>query len=196
MIAYFAYGSNMLPQRLQRRCPSARISTTATLQGYELEFSKIGQDGSGKATIVPSARTGARVFGAVFYIAPDDIAVLDGFEGRGKGYERHENFRVHATADHQALAVNTYIAESDYLDARLQPFDWYLALVLNGARCTGLPEHYCRRIAATPAGADPVPLRRSRQEALAVLAEAANPINRQVEAESPVGCSLNQVIRR
>ena len=171
MVRYFAYGSNMLPQRLQRRCASARIDVMATLPGFGLSFSKISNDGSGKATIVSSTYAKARVYGIVFHLASDDMPVLDGFEGRGKGYQRLENVIVYAHPERHPLTVTTYIAEHDHMDDSLQPFDWYLDLVVEGARVGGLPKDYCRRLAATPACVDHYPKRDSQQEALAILAE-------------------------
>ena len=51
---YFAYGSNMLKERLcaRDRCPSAMPVDVGSIRGYTLQFWKISKDGSGKATIV------------------------------------------------------------------------------------------------------------------------------------------------
>lgn len=76
-IRYFAYGSNMLPQRLQRRCTSARKCGLAMLPGYDLSFCKISKDGSGKATLLPSSRLEAKVYGVIFHLASDDLPNLD-----------------------------------------------------------------------------------------------------------------------
>lgn len=171
MICYFAYGSNMLPARLQRRCASARFSCVATLPRHHVSYSKISADGSGKATIVSSTDAAATAYGVVFHLAHEDMPILDGFEGRGKGYERLENVTVFALGDRQPMTVTTYIAEPHHIDERLQPFNWYLALVLAGARHTGLPDDYLQKLAATSAIGDPNPNRKTRQEALAILAE-------------------------
>ena len=52
-IPYFAFGSNMLLERIKKRVPSARVLGNATLGGYALRFNKLSKDGSGKANIVP-----------------------------------------------------------------------------------------------------------------------------------------------
>jgi hypothetical protein len=49
---FFAYGSNMLTERLRERCPDARPLGTAIARGYLLSFSKRSKDGSAKATLV------------------------------------------------------------------------------------------------------------------------------------------------
>lgn len=48
---YFAYGSNMLTERLRARCPSAHPIGTGIAMGFRLNFSKRGEDGSGKAML-------------------------------------------------------------------------------------------------------------------------------------------------
>ena len=48
---YFAYGSNMLTARLKARCSGAELVGRAFADGWGIEFSKPGEDGSGKATL-------------------------------------------------------------------------------------------------------------------------------------------------
>jgi hypothetical protein len=74
---YFAYGSNMLTERLRERCPSAKAIGVAVAFGYALEFSKRSSDYSGKATIVRSRKSEEHVFGVVFEIAMSERAALD-----------------------------------------------------------------------------------------------------------------------
>lgn len=49
---YFAYGSNMFIPRLKSRAASARTIGWGYVEGCQLEFDKVSEDGSGKATIV------------------------------------------------------------------------------------------------------------------------------------------------
>ena len=169
-IFYFAYGSNMLAERLRWRCSSARLVGAAHLPDFQLGFSKIGRDGSGKATLEVPSRPNCFVHGVVFELARDDLIELDRIEGRGRGYERLETVDVISTAGRRQISVTTYLAEDHHTDQNLRPFDWYLALVVRGAERAGLPADYCRWLAATPAQADPEPDRKTRQEALAILA--------------------------
>jgi gamma-glutamylcyclotransferase len=66
---YFAYGSNMLTERLRSRGSSAIVVSRAMVRKYVLEFCKRSADGSGKATIVGSGKDGALVHGVVYEIA-------------------------------------------------------------------------------------------------------------------------------
>lgn len=70
-VPYFAYGSNMLTERLQARCKSAKVRCVGSADGYRLAFSKKSQDGSGKATIRPDEASG--VYGIVFDIDETEL---------------------------------------------------------------------------------------------------------------------------
>ena len=48
LIKYFAYGSNLHPQRFQERVPSGKFLALAALTRHTLLFHKRGQDGSSK----------------------------------------------------------------------------------------------------------------------------------------------------
>jgi ketosteroid isomerase-like protein len=159
---YFAYGSNMLPKRLLARCPSARVVGHAAAAGYDLEFSKISKDGSGKATLVVAEGT-AR--GALFEIANTDRADLDRAEG--KGYVRDDQFQVERTADGQLVRATTYVASA--IDRQLKPYDWYLALVIAGAEYHSLGQEYLTRLRRFRHEIDADEKRESRLQALSAL---------------------------
>lgn len=186
LVNYFAYGSNMLPERLRRRCASARKIGVAALPGYDLVFCKTGKDGSGKAGIIPCAEPGARIFGIVFQMTGSDLAILDGIEGRGRGYHRNDDLRVCTFADEKSLIVSSYVADDKYLNPDIRPFDWYLDLVVKGAELNGLPEVYRQRIAATPVSPDLDVERDARREAHHVLAAIkAKTVARPCAADGP-----------
>ena len=169
-LTYFAFGSNMLTERLVRRCPSASPLGPAVLDDHALTFSKIGREGSGKATI--TERPGAKVFGVAFTLDPDELSLLDAFEGKGRGYDRIDDFTVRLLADGTPISACTYKAPPAFCDPALLPFDWYHALVIAGARQHGLPADYIDALAAAPYRADPEPSRNATREAFEVLAAA------------------------
>jgi len=70
------------------------------------------------------------------------------------------------------LGVVTYIANAASIDPDLKPYDWYLGLIVTGARQHELPPRYIETIEAMPSIADPEPDRKSRLEALKLLGEA------------------------
>lgn len=161
---YFAYGSNMLTARLQARVPSARPLGPARLPRHTLSFHKrSNNDGSGKCTIQPASDAVATAFGVLFEIAPSERPALDRAEGLGVGYEAR-TVTVH-TADGPRSAY-TYQASSDHLNPDLQPYMWYKALVIAGARQHGLPTSHLDMLQAVPARPDPDADRRQRHHAL------------------------------
>lgn len=168
-IQYFAYGSNMLTERLRVRCKSATVRCTAAIDGYRLVFTKKSRDGSGKATIYPCREEGCRVYGVVFDLDESELPTLDRFEGTGRGYDRVENLRAHVYGMESPLEVITYIAGPGYTDKNLKAYDWYVGLVAAGARQHMLPSEYVAAIEAVPSVADPETDRPSRQEALKLL---------------------------
>ena len=127
---YFAYGSNMLTERLRARCPSAEIIGTADAHGYKICFEKKGKYGSGKATLASSDPRSDKTTGILFQINKSELGQLDRAEGKNKGYYRDDKFPVTSTENGNILAV-TYIAEE--FVRGLFPYDWYLALVVAGA---------------------------------------------------------------
>lgn len=145
---YCAYGSNLHPGRLGRRVPSARLVGTEPLRGWALRFNKRGQDGSAKCRI-HRAVAASVVYVAVYDLSDKDLAVLDRMEGVGAGY-RHFELQL---PDHGR--VLTYLAQDDYIDDALLPFEWYKHYVLAGCRYHGFDSGYTHSIERHPHCADP-----------------------------------------
>lgn len=148
MHLYFAYGSNMLPDRLSRRVGDLRCLGKASLSAYGLSFSKIGQDGSGKCTLLPDADDVTH--GVVYQVDEKQLSVLSSIEG--PGYQlRSASVTVAGNSEtcqfYQAIAGST--------DASLKPFSWYLALVVGGARIARLPRHYVEQLLRIQSIVDP-----------------------------------------
>jgi len=163
-LIYFAYGSNMLPRRLTMRCPSARVVGPAIVAGHDLQFSKVSKDGSGKATLV---RAAAETPGALFEIAEADLGALDRAEGRGLGYDRIDQFEVEIIGTGRRVRATTYLATA--INRQLKPYDWYLAVVIAGAKYHELGGDYLARLQEFQHEIDPNEKRESRLGALAAL---------------------------
>lgn len=177
---YFAYGSNMLRERLWARCKSASALGVAVASGYSIIFSKRSDDGSGKATIAESDANQSAVYGVLFKIDGSELSDLDKFEACGKGYDRNDSFDVELIADGRQLRVTTYIAPSEYVDSTLKPYDWYKALILAGALQNALDSSYIKNLRAIPVIEDQVEFRKRRLEALNVLNKAGYPDYKQI----------------
>lgn len=160
---YFAYGSNMLTERLRDRVPSAQPVTTACLRGYHLRFHKRSRDGSAKCNIVGADDQSMSVYGVLFSFATDDLSALDAAENRGYGYER---CRVHPQTDEESFEAFAYVAQPAYVDDALQPYGWYKALVTAGASQHTLPSPYRTRLQNIRSYPDPNEDRRARHKSL------------------------------
>lgn len=168
-LRYFAYGSNLLIQRLTARCPSARLLGRATLEGHRVGFAKFSQvDLSGKATVL--AAPGAAAEGVVYELSPEDLGVLDAIEGVGTGYDRHDAVTVRL--DGRPLEVCTYVATAP--EERHLPFDWYMALILAGALQHGLGPAATARLVAFGHRRDTELSRPARIAAVEALAAAGH----------------------
>jgi len=82
---YFAYGSNMLEQRLKDRVKSAEFLLNAWIRGYEVRFRKMSIDGSGKADLVQTGDLEDIVHGVVYQFDPNEREALAAAE---PGYDR------------------------------------------------------------------------------------------------------------
>ncbi len=153
---YFAYGSNMHSPRLSERTPSASRVDTGYLPGHTLTFDKVStDDGSGKCDIPPSSDPNDRVYGVLYTIKSAERGRLDRAEGVGKGYR---DAQVRVTTDKGECTALAYIATRT--DPDLRPYDWYKALVVEGAERNGLPSAYIDRIRSVRSVPDPDDARR------------------------------------
>jgi gamma-glutamylcyclotransferase len=140
---YFAFGSNMLRVRLERRVGPVVDLGWATLVDHAHAFDKRGHCGTGKGNIDQAG--GALVHGVLYRLDDRQLAALDGFE---YGYRRLE-LPVLCRADEVSCAAATYVALERV--AGLLPSDEYWDYYERGMREHDLPEEY-RRLLARQAG--------------------------------------------
>lgn len=158
---YFAYGSNMHPERLRRRVPSSRLLEVAILTGHVLRFHKRGEDGSAKCNALHTGRDDDSVIGVVYEMDRVEQPLLDKVEGRGY---RVRNLRV--IGDRHAYNTYAYVAHDGFIDESLKPYHWYKSLVLNGARFHALPHDYVARLLAVESAPDADPSRTEQHLAM------------------------------
>lgn len=144
---YFAYGSNMDPQQMIQRCPSAKFVTVARLPDYRLLFPRRSQSrGCGVASVEPSASE--NVWGVVFHIDANDAQRLDSAEGfrTGRPIEQNAYVRqlvrvmVQEAGGEVGQDVETYLANQQPDPPR--PSSEYMNQIILGARHHRLPFEY------------------------------------------------------
>lgn len=163
-ILYYAYGSNLHPERLGARIPSSQLLGVAELTGYRLLFHKLGADQSAKCNAFYSGDPEHLLLGALFSMAACEKQILDEIEGAG--YVVSEVMVQHGGADHQAFM---YVAEQAYIDDSLVPYRWYKEFVCLGAKFLNFPAHYIAQLAAVEAVDDGDPERYARNERVLML---------------------------
>lgn len=163
METYFAYGSNLLLARLRQgdRAPSARRVGIGAIDRYSLRFHKVGADGSGKCDAFATGLEEDSLHGCLYEIEPQEWRALDRVEGAG--YVRKA---IEVRWQGGVVTAQTYIARERHRDASLLPFDWYLELVLAGARESGLPPTQIERLEAIRFSRDPDRARYTKHRAL------------------------------
>lgn len=130
---YFAYGSNMLPERLLERIKKYHTAFQAVLPEHKFIYNKKSIDGTAKANVGSS--DGAEVHGVCFEIDEDDFAILKKLEG---GYDQR-NIEIITSKGNKTKAV-TYISAS--IDITLAASEEYKNLVLKGAEYWEFSESY------------------------------------------------------
>lgn len=142
---YFAYGSNLSPERMRGRVASAQALGAARLAGRRLCFDKLGRDGTGKANLRDDPASS--VWGALYSFEPEAWPQLDRCE---PGYARVE---VEVECGGERRAAQTYVSRLYTPDPL--PLARYKRLVVEGARFHALPDDWIRWLESQPERADP-----------------------------------------
>lgn len=135
---YFAYGSNMLRQRIEDRLGAVEDRGVGTLSGYKIAFNKASSDGTGKTNIVQEE--GQVVLGVVFELTPEQFAELDRSEG---GYHR---VTISVTIGNNQQEAIAYVANANRVNNALLPTDEYRSFLIDGAIEHQFPDYYVEMI--------------------------------------------------
>ncbi|XP_005755309.1 gamma-glutamylcyclotransferase [Pundamilia nyererei] len=143
---YFAYGSNLLKERLQLKNPSATVHCVARLKDYKLVFGNhkgLASDRwhGGVATIEHSP--GDEVWGVVWRMNVSDLESLDSQENVTLGAYSPVELLVKTKG--QDLNCRTYIMNSCVY---APPSPQYLKVIVMGAEQNGLPKDYQEKLRA------------------------------------------------
>ena len=132
---YFAYGSNMCPEQMARRCPGGQALGQAELRDWRFLINIRTY-----ATI--EARPGAATHGVLWLLTPEHITELDHYEAVAEGMYFKKNLIVQR-ADRPVEAL-VYI---DPVCELGQPKPDYIRTILDGAAHFGLPPEYIASLA-------------------------------------------------
>jgi AIG2-like family len=135
---YAAYGSNMDPAQMLRRCPASPHTGTGWIRGWRLTFGaeEYGWEGA-LATLVPAEDDGPGVFVALYDLTEADQRALDAWEGADHGLYRRVHLRVHTLAGDVVASVYALDAFEGGL-----PSARHLGAIADAAEAAGAPDDY------------------------------------------------------
>ncbi len=133
---------------LKRDIDSGRFLYRAELKGWKLVFNKKSEDGSAKANIEKSEKGIVR--GVVYEIDEAERKLLNDKEGK---YKPVEGLRVNLE-DGSTEKVLGY--QSDHKTGE-PPYEWYLKLIIGGAKAHGLPKEYIKTLESI--NTKPIPIK-------------------------------------
>lgn len=131
VIEYFAFGSNIVPAQMAKRCAGATSLGNAVLEGHRF---RIGRRGFG--TVVPEP--GATVHGVLWVLRPEDEMALDVYEGVRHGLFTQVRHPVCA-ADGAVHDVMVYVATDPEPGVAVPG---YVEKIVAAAEAHGFPAPY------------------------------------------------------
>ena len=139
---YFAYGSNMDPERMKERGIDFSKRVHAILKGWRLKFNKVASRNPDEGYANIEMDDGGVVEGILYTIKNSDIEKLDRYEGYPIHYKKLKvKVRLYSGEDEEAI---TYVANPDKVREGLKPSKDYLNHLLKG--CDLLSEEYCEKL--------------------------------------------------
>ncbi|KAM6202335.1 gamma-glutamylcyclotransferase [Rhynchocyon petersi] len=144
---YFAYGSNLLTERIHLQNSSAVFCCVACLQDFKLDFGNPkGKESptwhGGIATIFRSP--GDEVWGVIWKIHRSNLSSLDKQEGVSSGMYDPIEVTVY-TQEKKEITCRSY-QMNDY--ESVPPSPQYKAVICMGAKENGLPPEYQKKLKA------------------------------------------------
>lgn len=133
---YAAYGSNMDPEQMLRRCPHSPEAGTGWIRGWRLTFGgeELGWEGA-LPTLVPDQASD--VFVALYDVSAEDHRLLDAWEGADTELYRTVKVRVLSlTGDELAWTYVLDAFEGGLPSART------IGLIADAAQAAAAPDDY------------------------------------------------------
>lgn len=132
MIHYFAYGSNMDLDVLQKLGVRVYHAEKGILEGWKLVFNVIDHEISGAGFANIELDPIAQVEGVIYTIDEPSVAALDRYEDYPRDYDKIT--LTIQTQQQQSRICLLYIGQPDRLSPNLIPTRPYLQTLLNGQR--------------------------------------------------------------
>merc|ERR1711936_529450 len=139
---YFAFGSNLLTERIHINNPSAVFRSIAKLKEHKLDFNYFSKRWQGAAaTIIPTRES--HVWGVLWELNMEHLETLDRQEGVPNVYNR-KMVEVELEDGSSAEAVTYFLIKPEEEDKR--PSYVYKNVILRGAEEHNIPEEYLEKL--------------------------------------------------
>lgn len=142
---YFAYGSNMHPRQMRKRCPGCTFVAAARLREYRLAFTRPWAPWGGGGVADIQSASGTIVEGVVWEITGAHRDALDEYEEYPRAYTRKDV--VVETFDGRTVTAFAYVARPA---GTHRPSRRYLWQLIEGAKANGLSPEYIAFLEAIP----------------------------------------------
>ena len=136
---YFAYGSNINLNQMERRCPNATVVEPVVLPDHELLF-RGNSSGCGVATIRP--KKGSQVHGLLWRITDRCERSLDIYEGFPHLYKKAPVTVKNSKGEN--ISVTAYVMTNERNLAPVPPSIGYYDGIEEGFKQNGLPRSELR----------------------------------------------------
>lgn len=147
-LPYFAFGSNLDPDQIARRCREHQLVGKAYLNDHDLWFPRFSSTWQGGgASIKPVS--GKRVWGCLYKLSAADWRELDRCEGyKPNGSGAHTKLQVTVVNEaEQKVAAILYAAR---VETETRPTTVYMQTIIRGARARGLPPDWLALLEGVP----------------------------------------------
>ena len=139
---YFAYGSNMDEERMEKRGVNFNERKYAFIKGWKLTFNKVASENPTEGYANIEKDDNDVVEGILYQIDENGLRKLDRYEGVPDHYIKKE-LEVCLANKEKAVAY-VYIANKGKVNDGLKPSKKYLSHLLKG--CDLLSEAYCNKL--------------------------------------------------
>ena len=137
---YFAYGSNMNIKQMKDRCPGSHFLKAVFLNNAGFRYDGRSKTWNNKAVANINSIDGENVWGGLFEINSNDLAVLDLREG----FPKHYGKKIVRVSDIEGNVCEAWV----YFrigEEKGEPSSEYREIVLKGAKDCNLPEDYVKK---------------------------------------------------
>jgi len=155
-ILYFAYGSNLSLEQMQKRIGSkAKVVGKAYLENHRLGFTIYSKKTwkGGVADIVPEA--GSKVWGAIYELSEEQLEKVDHYEGYKKHRDPKENFYNRTkveVVDEKGVKQTCLTYQAKVADEKKRkylyhrPSEKYYEVIRKGGQDHGLPKEFFQHL--------------------------------------------------